>query len=125
MSVVLDTDIVIEILRERNPLIFSAWSDLVNSGSPILCTPAVVAEVWAGARPREHRLIDSFFEQIICLESDEETGKIAGDLLHKYARSHNLEVLDAMIAAAAIQHRSELWTRNRKHYPMPQITFYS
>lgn len=125
MNVILDTDIVIEILRERNPLVFTAWADLVNSRSPILCTPIVVAEVWAGARPKEHRQIDNFFGQIFCLESNEETGKIAGDLLHKYARSHNLEVPDAMNAAAAIQHSAALWTHNRKHYPMPQITFYS
>ncbi|MGA2252918.1 PIN domain-containing protein [Terracidiphilus sp.] len=125
MSVVLDSDIVIEILRERNPPVLAAWTDLIISSRPILCTPIVVAEVWAGARPKEHRQIDSFLGQIICLESDEETGKIAGDLLSQYARSHNMEVPDAMIAAAAIQHRAALWTRNRKHYPMPQITFYS
>jgi predicted nucleic acid-binding protein len=31
---------------------------------------------------------------------------------------------DALIAAAASIHGLDLWTRNRKHYPMKDITFY-
>ncbi len=29
-----------------------------------------------------------------------------------------------MIAAAAVLHRADLWTRNRKHYPMKELSFY-
>jgi len=39
-------------------------------------------------------------------------------------RSHSLEVPDALVAAAAIQYQAALWTRNRKHYPVPQLSFY-
>jgi predicted nucleic acid-binding protein len=125
VNVLLDTDVAIEILRERDPKIVSQWSELVSSGKPILCTPVVIAEVWAGARPQEHRVITAFFELLVCLPTDDETGRLAGGLLHKYMRSHCLEVPDALIAAAAIQHQAALWTRNRKHYPMSQISFYS
>jgi predicted nucleic acid-binding protein len=125
VNVLLDTDVAIEILRGRDAKILSQWSALVSSGKPILCTPVVVAEVWAGARPQEDRVITAFFELLVCLPTDAETGKLAGALLHKYARSHILEVPDALIAAAAIQHQAALWTRNRKHYPMSQTSFYS
>jgi predicted nucleic acid-binding protein len=125
VNVLVDTDVVIEILRARDQKILSQWSELVFSGQPILCTPLVVAEVWAGARPQEHRVLTAFFELLVCLPADDETGISAGGLLHKYARSHSLEVPDALIAAAAIQHQAALWTCNRKHYPMPQISFLS
>jgi predicted nucleic acid-binding protein len=36
-----------------------------------------------------------------------------------------LKIADTLIAATAILHKATLWTRNKKHYPMPQLTFYS
>ena len=124
MSILLDTDVVIEIQRGRDRQIGAKWASLVASGAMILYSPVVAAETWAGARPHEHLLIQSFFDSLTCLPADDQTGKLAGDLLRKYARSHSLEIPDALIAVAAIQHKAALWTRNRKHYPMPQLTFY-
>ncbi|MGC1462299.1 MAG: type II toxin-antitoxin system VapC family toxin [Terracidiphilus sp.] len=125
MSVLLDTDVVIEIQRGTDRHIGAQWASLVTSGALILYSPIVAAETWAGARPQEHSQVESFFDALICLPADDRTGRLAGDLLHKYARSHNLEVPDAFIAAAAIQHKASLWTRNRKHYPMTGLSFYS
>ncbi len=124
MRVLVDTDIVIEILRGRDRQVGSKWTGLVASGTVILYSPVVAAETWAGARPAEHAPIQSFFDSLTCLPADNETGKLAGDLLRRYARSHSLEIPDALIAGAAIQHKAALWTRNRKHYPMPGLTFY-
>ena len=124
MSVLLDTDVVIEIQRGRDPQIGAKWASLVISGTIILYSPVVAAETWAGARPQDYLLVQSFFDSLICLPADYETGMLAGELLRKYARSHSLEIPDALIAAAAIQHKAALWTRNRKHYPMTNLTFY-
>ncbi|MGD1064209.1 MAG: PIN domain-containing protein [Terracidiphilus sp.] len=124
MNVLLDTDIAIEILRAKDMGIVSRWAGLAGSGADIYSSPIVAAEIWAGARPQEHATIVRFFDALDCLPADYETGRLAGELLSKYARSHSLEVPDALIAAAAIQHHAALWTRNRKHYPMPQLTFY-
>ncbi len=125
MSVLLDTDIVIEIQRGRNPEVAARWTALVASGTSILFPPVVAAETWAGARPQEYLLVQSFFDNLICLPTDYETGRIAGGLLRAFARSHSLDVPDALIAAAAIRHGAALWTRNHKHYPMPNLSFYS
>jgi len=38
--------------------------------------------------------------------------------------SHAVELGDALIAAAAVASRAELWTRNRKHYPMKEAVFF-
>ena len=125
MSVLLDTDVVIEIQRGSDSQIRAKWASLIASGTVLLYSPVVAAETWAGARPQEHLLVQSFFDALTCLPADYETGKIAGDLMRKFAKSHGLEIPDALIAASAIQHRAALWTRNRKHYPMPQLTLFT
>jgi predicted nucleic acid-binding protein len=53
-----------------------------------------------------------------------ETGKLAGEYLRKFSRSHGLTTVDALIAAAAIRHYAALWTRNRERYPMQELSFY-
>ena len=125
MTVILDTDVVIEIQRGNDPQILAKWASLISSGAVLVYSPVVAAEAWAGARPQEHPLVQSFFDSLTCLPADYEIGKLAGDLMRKYARSHGLEIPDALIAATAIQYKAALWTRNRKHYPTPQLTLYN
>jgi hypothetical protein len=125
VNILLDTDIAIEILRARDEAILSTWTSLVVSGAAIHYSPVTAAEVWTGAFPHEHQLISRFFRPLQCIATDYEIGKLAGDFLHQYARSHGLEIGDSLIAATAIQDQAMLWTRNRKHYPMPTLNFYS
>jgi predicted nucleic acid-binding protein len=124
LNVILDSDIVIEVLRATDQGLLARWSALVTANSDVLFSPVTAAEVWAGARPQEHRAIALCFQLLTCATADHQTGQLAGDFLRLYARSHGVEIADALIAAAAVQHRAALWTRNRKHYPMPQLTFY-
>lgn len=125
MKVLLDTDVTIEILRARNQIISSKWSELALAGALVLYSPVVAAEVWAGALPHEHQLISIFFRPLVCVDADDETGRLAGELLRRFSKSHTLEIADALIAASAIQHKAALWTRNRKHYPMLELSFYN
>jgi hypothetical protein len=81
--------------------------------------------VWAGVRPSEHEATSRFFTHLTCVPVEYTTGQLAGALLHQFSKSHNLKIGDALIAATALQHKGALWTRNRKHYPMPELTFYS
>jgi hypothetical protein len=61
---------------------------------------------------------------LVCAPIDQAVGQQAGEYLAQYARSHNLELGDALIAATASLQPARLWTRNRKHYPMPELEFY-
>lgn len=124
MSVLLDSDVVIEVLRARDQGILSLWSTLAGSGTPILVSPVTIAEIWAGARASEHPAISRFFGPLTCAPADHVTGQLAGEILRKYSKSHGVEIADALIAAAAVQHKAALWTRNRKHYPTEGLTFY-
>jgi predicted nucleic acid-binding protein len=124
VTVLVDSDILIEVSRGRNPDILSRWTQLAESGSAILCSPVSSAELWAGALPREHEATAKLFRTLLCVPIDYETGRQAGDYLRHYRKSHGLQISDALIAAAAVLNRAELWTRNRKHYPMRELTFY-
>ena len=82
-----------------------------------------MAELWAGARPKGYDALNNLFQALTGAPIDEWTGRQAGAYLRQYRRSHGLEVADALIAGGAVVNRAELWTRNRKHYPMKDIAF--
>ena len=124
MTVVVDSDVLIEVSRRRDGKLISAWLTLTESEIEVMYSPVSAAELWAGALPHEHDVLTRLFRSLRCAASDEETGKLAGDYLRHYRKGHGLELPDALIAAAAVQNEAALWTRNRKHYPMKEVTFY-
>ena len=124
MSVLIDSDIVIEVLRGRDQAIVAQWTALAGSPSPILITPITIAEIGAGALAGEMPKIAQFFAPLTCVDLDEKIGQLAGEYLRRYNKSHNLKIANALIAASAVQNQADLWTRNRKHYPMAGLSFY-
>jgi len=124
VTVLVDSDILIEVSRGRDEKILSKWMALSQSETEILYSPVTAAELWTGALPQEHEPLTRLFRALLCAPADGETGRQAGEYLRKYRKSHALELGDALIAAAAVQSRAALWTRNRKHYPMKEVVFY-
>jgi len=124
MTVLVDSDILIEVSRGRNADVVSKWIDLSNADAAVLYSPVSVAELWAGARPNEYETLNNLFRALTCIPIDEEAGRQAGVYLRQYRRSHGIEIADALIAASAAANRAELWTRNRKHYPMKEVSFF-
>lgn len=124
MIVLVDSDILIEASRGKDQDLLSRWTELSQSNNLILYSPVTVAELWAGARSREYEALTNLFRALVCAPIDDETGRQAGDYLRQYRKSHGLELGDALIASAALLNRAELWTRNRKRYPMKEVSFY-
>jgi predicted nucleic acid-binding protein len=124
MSVLVDSDILIEVSRGRDTDIVSRWTELSRSDVVILYSPVSAAELWAGARPAEHDALNNLFGVLKGVAIDAATGRQAGDYLRRYRKSHAVELGDALIAASAVLNGATLWTRNRKHYPMKDLTFY-
>jgi predicted nucleic acid-binding protein len=98
--------------------------ELGQSDDVILYSPVTIAELWAGARAGEQEALANLFRTLLCAEIDSETGRQAGDYLRQYRKRHSLELGDALVAAAALRNSAALWTRNRKHYPMKELSFY-
>lgn len=124
MTVLVDSDILIEVSRGRNVRLVSTWMELSTSAAAVLYSPVSVAELWAGARPTEYEALNNLFRSLTCTPIDEEAGRRAGSYLRQYRRSHGVEVADALIAACAVANAARLWTRNRKHYPMKELSFF-
>jgi len=61
---------------------------------------------------------------IDCIALDKTIGKKAGEYQRQFAKSHAVEIADALIAATASIHDLQLWARNRKHYPMKDTDFF-
>ena len=122
--VLIDSDILIEVTRARDPGILARWDELSRTDIALLCSPVTVAELWHGARPKEHATLEALFGAIHCIPIESKIGLCAGNYLRQYAKSHHVELGDALIAATASIHNLELWTRNRRHYPMKDVSFF-
>lgn len=124
MSLLVDSDILLEVSRGRDAGLVSQWTELSSSDVEILYSPVSAAELWAGARPAEHVALTDLFSSLTCVPIDAETGRRAGEYLKRYRKSHAVELGDALIAAGAVLNSATLWTRNRKHYPMKELAFF-
>ena len=122
--VLIDSDVLIEISRGRNSAILARWEQVSQDDVLILCSPVTVAELWRGVRPHEHQNLNKLLATMTCIPIDAEVGRKAGDYMRQFAKSHRLELADALIAATASIHKLHLWTRNRRHYPMKDIAFF-
>jgi len=124
MKLLVDSDVLIEVSRGRDTALVERWNELAESDTVIVCSAVTVAELWHGALPREQKLLNELFDLLLCIPMDREIGRMAGDFLRQYRKSHHLELGDAVIGATAAVHKAVLWTRNRKHYPMKEIAFF-
>jgi len=123
-GVLLDSDVVIEILRGRAQTVADLRATEAQGISTYCCAIAW-AEVTAGVRSGEEALTEAFFNARGEVVIDAETGRRAGGYLSRYGPSHGVEMADALVAAAASTTGLHLWTLNRKHYPMEDLRLYA
>jgi predicted nucleic acid-binding protein len=123
-KIVLDTDIVIWLLR-NNQLYTHTFIEAQRKGDLFLLSPIVSAEIYAGAFQKEYKTIEQLFSFFEPLVLDNNTGKMAGEYANTYRKSHHTISLEGyLLAATAKKEKAMLWTGNRKHYPMSDIEFY-
>jgi predicted nucleic acid-binding protein len=116
--IVVDTDVLIWILRKDKALVERFKEVVRETGGNVFITPVQMAEIYAGVRPKEKVRVELFMESLNILDIDRRTGKLAGEFLHKYGKSHSVTMADALVASAAKVNILKLWTMNKKHYPM-------
>jgi predicted nucleic acid-binding protein len=124
-GVLVDSDILIEVLRGREPEVIRLWADTVNAGEPLFYSPITLAEIRHGMRTHERESTERILSSMMSVPIEVEIGMRAGDYLRAFHASHALELGDALIAATACVHHLELWTQNRKHFPMKDVRFFT
>lgn len=124
-GLLIDSDVLIEVLRGRNPEVARAWLQVVSSPEPLFHSPVSSAEIRHGMRESERDTVERLFSGTTCVPIDEEIGKRAGEYLRVFHASHGVELADALIGASASVHQLQLWTRNRKHFPMRDLEFFA
>lgn len=117
----LDTDILISVLRGVE-LVAHQMEDWQREGEMFSISTISVAELWQGMRSAEERPTQQLLLQMVCLPVNEGIGRLGGIYLHRYRRSHGITLADALIAATAVSYQIPLWTLNRRHYPMSELS---
>ncbi len=124
-GVLIDSDVLIEVLRGRNTDVTNAWLNVISSSEPLFYSPVSSAEIRHGMRESERDVVERLFSGTTCVPIDEEIGKLAGDYIRAFRASHSVELADALIAASAAVHQLQLWTRNPKHFPMKDLELFT
>ena len=116
--IIFDTDILIWILRGNDEIIKKAENLINETNGYIYITPIQIAEIYAGARQKELKQIENLLNAFKKVEIKEKVGKLAGEFMNKYRKSHSVELADSLIASCCKIYGFKLWTLNKKHYPM-------
>ena len=73
-------------------------------------------------KDKEKEKTDKFIESLYYFPVTKEIAKLAGKLKQKYGKKGmTLATSDVIIAAAAIAYGLILITKNKKHYPFPEL----
>ena len=122
-KILFDSDVLIEHVR-GNEEVRRRLHELLDVGALLAYTPVTLAEIYRGMRSNEREKTETMLGVMECLEINQNIGKRAGEYMKAYAKTHQLELPDALIAASAVIHRFSLCTFNWKHYPMSDVEKY-
>jgi hypothetical protein len=115
MSALLDTSVVIDVLRARP----EALSFVRSLEEPPTCSELTRVEVMRGVRSGERAPTERLLQALRWAHVDEAVARRAGELGRRYGRSHaGLGVADLVVAATALELGLPLATANVRHYPM-------
>jgi len=124
MKLLLDTSILIDVLRLRNRR--NEWlAELVRAGHTLSTTTLNIAEIYASMRPAEGARTEALLSGLELYELTGSSARLAGGLKNTWARKGNtLTLADTIVAAIAIERGCALLTDNRKDFPMPGVRLY-
>jgi predicted nucleic acid-binding protein len=124
MKLLLDTSILIDVLRLRNQR--REWlAELVRGGHTLATTTLNIAEIYAGVRPSEETTTEALLSGLELYELTRSSARLAGKLQNTWARKgHTLTLADTIVAAIAIERDCALLTDKCKDFPMPEVQLY-
>jgi predicted nucleic acid-binding protein len=117
---VIDSTVFIDASREPRSGAGPATAFLVASaqeGELWSVTPVRTEVRWA-MRTDEAALVDALLDRVFWLDVTADLADRAGEFGRRYGRSHGLDVVDALVAAAAELLSADVATTNVRDFPM-------
>jgi predicted nucleic acid-binding protein len=125
MRLLLDTSVLIDILRRRKQR-REFVAELLRAGHVLATSLLNVAEIYAGMRPSEQVEADELFANLQLYAPSAHSARMAGEMKNAWSKKgRTLTLADAIIAAVAIEQGCQLLTDNHKDFPMREIQLYS
>lgn len=116
---ILDTDIVIWILRE-DPKVISTIGRLGESSTSV--STITIAEVYKNAFPSEIYSIEDFFDHQVIYQISRNTATEAGLYWNQFHKKlKELAIADCLVASTAKEFGLTVLTLNTRHFPMSDI----
>jgi len=116
-----DTDILIWVLRGRAESVSLLERLVADGGGPPSCSSLSVLEVMVGMRPGEAARTGDLMDNLEVLPVDSRVARVGARLLARSRAGNPREWIDALIAATAMIHERVLVTYNKRHYPYPEV----
>ena len=111
-EIILDTNILIEILKNNKDTI-----KVVNQYEIHIISEISKMELFYGSLDKRELIkLNKFVSIFNIVPINESISNIASDLIFKYANSHKLDIPDSLIAATALYHNKALFTYNVKDF---------
>ncbi|HCM37468.1 TPA: hypothetical protein DIS61_02370 [Patescibacteria group bacterium] len=112
---IVDTDVLVQILRGRN----ETKSFLQSLNEDIKVSRLTVLEIIKGVRSKTelHKVkkqLNSLAGEVV--EIDEEISFLASEIFERFYHSYGIGIIDSFIAATALLTDERLVTLNRKHF---------
>lgn len=112
--ILVDTNIVIEVLKNNLEIVEIVKSIGIEN---IAVSSITLMELYYGAFNKEEVLkIKQYVKAFETIHIDSKISVKAVGLIEKYARGHNLNLPDALIAATVIENNLQLFTLNLKDF---------
>jgi predicted nucleic acid-binding protein len=124
MQLLLDTSVLIDVLRTRNRR-REQLAELVRAGHILTTTVVNVAELYSGMRDGEEGSTEAFLSGLHCFDLTGTAARVAGELKFEWSRKgRTLALADTIVAAIAIENGCQLFTDNRRDFPMTELSLY-
>lgn len=120
VACIVDTDIVIDFLRERGYArkLLQRW---VEEGLLAISTLTHL-EIYQGMKAGEERATNAFLDGLVSVAVDVPIARRAGTILGELgSKGITAGIADAIIGATALQLNAPLLTNNVEHYPFTDL----
>lgn len=123
-KLVLDSDVIVDVLRTGGGLIEQVTKEAVAGKAEIYVSSVTVLELWAGeSAVKQVELIESILNNLLVIPVDHQLARYVGEM--KRNRKLQLQLADLIIGATAVWIKGELVTKNKKDFSqVPGIKFW-